>query len=168
MNRCGTAPFVSPRERVRQKQASGSTYAAHQPGDRRSRCRRASTMRGARLVGVVVATGIGFVIGFYAGFFVLLSTVGLDEFEGWQFELTTMPAAGLVAGLAAVAASPDRQRIWRPVVVTSIVTGLITTGVLLLIDGDFGIAMGVGGPIVVGSTVLAAWNSHRNQTKPPD
>jgi hypothetical protein len=114
-----------------------------------------------RLVGVVVATAVGFVVGFYAGFFLLLSTVGLDEFEGWQFEISTLPAAGLVAGMAAVAASPERHRIWRRVIATSIATALVVAGGLLLIDGDFGVAMGVGGPLVVGSTVLAARSAVR-------
>ena len=63
-------------------------------------------MTGKRLVGLIFATAVGFVVGFYAGFFALLSTVGLDEFEGWQFELSTVPAAGLIAGIAAIAASP--------------------------------------------------------------
>lgn len=123
-----------------------------------------------RLIGLVVATGVGFVIGFYTGFFILLSTVGLDEFEGWQFEVSTMPAAGLVAGIAAVAASPDRQRIWRRVIATAILTALTVAFGLVLFDGDFGIAMGVGGPLVVGATVLAARTGirHQEQQKSPD
>jgi hypothetical protein len=115
-----------------------------------------------RLVGVTAATALGFVIGFYAGFFLLLSTVGLDEFEGWQFEISTVPAAGLVAGIAAVATSPDRQRIWRRVLATSILTAVAVGVGLLLLDGDFGVAMGVGGPLVVGTTVLAAWSAVRH------
>jgi Na+/H+-dicarboxylate symporter len=120
-----------------------------------------------RLVGVTAATAVGFVVGFYAGFFLLLSTVGLDEFEGWQFEISTVPAAGLVAGIAAVAASADRQRIWRRVIATSILTALAVAVGLLLLDGDFGVAMGVGGPLVVGTTVLAAWSAvrHRDQQR---
>lgn len=112
-----------------------------------------------RLIGVTATTAIGFVIGFYAGFFVLLSTVGLDGFEGWQFEISTVPAAGVVAGMAAVAASPARQRIWRRVMVTSILTALAVAVGLRLSEGDFGVAMGVGGPLVVGTTVLAAWSA---------
>ncbi|HSJ35670.1 MAG TPA: hypothetical protein VLB85_11515 [Acidimicrobiia bacterium] len=115
-----------------------------------------------RKIVLVLATGIGFVIGFYAGFFTLLSLVGLNEFEGWQFELSTVPAAGIAAGLGAVAAAPHRQAIWRPTITTSILTALAVTGVLLLIEGDFGVAMGLGGPIVVGATVLAALRAVRS------
>lgn len=120
-------------------------------------------MTGKRLVGLVIATAVGFVVGFYAGLFALLSTVGLDEFEGWQFELSTVPAAGLIAGIAAIAALPHRQRVWRAVIATSLLSALAVAVGLLLIDGDFGIAMGVGGPLVVGATVLAAWAAARRE-----
>lgn len=112
-------------------------------------------MRWSRIVLVALAAALGFGVGFYLGFFALLSVVDLNEFEGWQFELATVPTAGVVAGVAAAAASPSPRR-WVAVVGTAVVVAIAVTGGLSLIDGDFGIAFGIGGPIVAIAAVSAA------------
>jgi hypothetical protein len=112
-------------------------------------------MTPARLVALVVAAAVGFVVGFYAGFFALLSIVGLDEFQGWQFPVATVPSGGLGAGLAATAASPSPRR-WSVVVTTSVVVAGAMAGGLIVAGGDYAVAIGFGGLVVVAATAIAA------------
>lgn len=119
-----------------------------------------------RVIFVVLATTAGFVVGFYAGLIMLLSIVGIDDFQGWQFELATVPTGGLCAGLVAAGASPSTQRIWVRVVTATLMAALAATGVLNVIGGDFGIAIGLGGLIVVvAATVTATLASSRMGTE---
>lgn len=109
-----------------------------------------------RAISLVLAGMVGFVAGFYLGLFLLLSAVGLDEFAGWQFPLTTLPVGGILAGLAIVAISPFPRRMWRPVLGAAVTTALLVAVGLLVFDGDFGVAILLGGTLVVGTTVTVS------------
>lgn len=101
---------------------------------------------------LVVVSAAGFVIGFYAGFFALLSTVGFDRFEGWHFVTATLPLGGLLAALGAMAVTSRSLA----VAVTGLLVAVAVAAVVELTNGDFGSAFGVGGPIVVASVCVAA------------
>ncbi|MFP3913845.1 MAG: hypothetical protein ACLFWM_03150 [Actinomycetota bacterium] len=101
-----------------------------------------------RTVLVALAATVGFVVGFYAGVVALLSVVGLDGFRGWQFPLATLPAGGVVGGLAAGLATPGRP--WRSVLAAALAGALLVMGLVYLIDADFGVA------IISGAAAVAA------------
>lgn len=112
-----------------------------------------------RMVLTVVATAIAFVVGFYAGIFALLSTVGLDQFEGWQFPIATVPTGGVFAAVMAAVASGSARRVWASALTGSLVAAAVVTIGLLVFDGDFGVAIGVGGAVVVATTTTATIRS---------
>lgn len=107
----------------------------------------------------VAATAVAFVVGFYAGIFTLLSTVGLDQFEGWQFPIATVPAGSVLAAVVAAATSGSARRVWPSALIASLVAATVVTIGLLVFDGDFGVAIGLGGAVVVAATTVATIRS---------
>lgn len=109
-------------------------------------------MSAGRTTLVALAAAAGFVIGFYAGMAILLSIVGFDQVSGADFELATVPAGTLAAGLAASFGAPRTRRLLAPVLGVVALVAAVTTPLLIALDGDFGSAMAIGG----GAAVLAA------------
>lgn len=123
-------------------------------------------MTGARIAVTAVASGVGFLVGFYAGIFGLLSTVGLDRFEGWQFPIATVPAGGLLSAVSATLASGLARRVWGSALIGSLTGAAVITVGLLVFDGDFGVAIGLGGIVVVTTTTVAVTRSARASAGP--
>lgn len=98
-----------------------------------------------QVLGTAGAGAVGFAIGFYAGFFLILSVWGL-EFEDGVFPLITIGIASVVAGIAMALTVQESQR--ARAVLTSIVLGAVLIGVVLAIGGDVG-AIAVGGALLV-------------------
>lgn len=111
-------------------------------------------MTATRTAGVAAAAALGFGVGFYLGVFVLLSMVGLDDFQGWQFPLATVPTGSLVGGAAAAAAAPGRP--WAAVLTATLAAGVVVTGIVFLVDGDFAVAFLLGAATVAVAASVAA------------
>ena len=109
-----------------------------------------------RTVLVALAASIGFVAGFYLGFFVLLSIVGLSDFEGWQFAPAALPAGALVAGLAGSAASPSARQVVIPVLSTALIATAVLLVALELVGGDFAVVIVSGWGVVATAITLSA------------
>lgn len=116
-------------------------------------------MTAGRTAGVAAAAAVGFGVGFYLGVFLLLSLVGLDEFQGWQFPLATVPTGGLVGGAAAAAVTPGRP--WLAVVSAAVVAGAVVTGIVYVVDGDFGVAFLLGAAAVAVAGTVAGRKANR-------
>lgn len=103
-----------------------------------------------RILGSLAAGAVGFVFGFYAGFFILLSALGLDA-SGLAFVVV---AGGLgVIGAAFGMALSVRSGRKRPAVVVTVVLGALLLLGVHLMNGDFGVLM-IGGALLV--VVVAA------------
>jgi hypothetical protein len=108
-----------------------------------------SGTRLGRLAGVLLAAAAGWVAGFYAAIFLILSLIGLDDFEGWQFELGTALLGTLGAALAAHLASRSRRSERRPFGrVAGVLAVTLALGAFLL-DPDFAAAILGGGAVAV-------------------
>ncbi len=121
------------------------------------------TMSGTRVVVAIVLSAAGFVVGFYLGIFMLLSIVGLDDFEGWQFELATIPVGSIVAGLGAAVAAPRTGRVVGTALGAAAVAAAVSTPVLFALDGDFAVAIILGGVVAVIATVAATVGASRRR-----
>ncbi len=99
------------------------------------------------LAGLLAA--VGYVVGFYAGLAVVLSIAGFNEVSGGGFELATVPAGTLTAGLAASLAAPQSRRVLAPLLGSAAVVAAVTTSLLIVLDGDYGAAMAIGGVCAV-------------------
>lgn len=119
-------------------------------------------MSAGRTLLVALAAAVGFAVGFYAGALLLLAIVGLDEFEGWQFGVATLPLGGITAGVGAAVAAPETGRIWGRVIGGSLLAALVVVGGVGLVDGDFGIAFVGGGLVAVATaTILTSLANRR-------
>lgn len=118
----------------------------------------ASGLSGGRLASLFALAALGFAVGFYLGIFLLLSVVGFASLQGWQFLLTTLPTGGLVAGASAAALSGGRTRL----LVVAVTSAVLTALCLMVVDGDFVVAIVWGEVVVVTSLVLTAL--HRRET----
>jgi hypothetical protein len=113
-------------------------------------------MSTGRVVAVALAAAVAFVVGFYAGFAALLSVVTFDDFRAWQFTVSTLPSGGMLAGVAAALAAPaPARRVLGRTVGAALAAALAVVIVLLAVDGDFGVAIGVGGAAVVTASTVA-------------
>lgn len=92
-----------------------------------------------------MAGAIGFLVGFYAGFFLILSMWGLEA-AGVTFVVFTGALGSIVAG-AAIAWTVASGRKW-PAFLTTVGLGIVLIGVSLLFDADAA-AHGIGGLVVV-------------------
>lgn len=92
-----------------------------------------------------MAGAIGFLIGFYAGFFLILSIWGLDA-AGVTFVVFTGALGSIVAGVA-IAWTVASGRKW-PAFFTTVGFGIVLIGVSFLFDADAA-AHGIGGLVVV-------------------
>ena len=88
---------------------------------------------------------VGFAIGFYAGFFLILSIWGL-EFQGFWFPVVTGLFGSGLAGVAMMPTVPEGQRS-KPVA-TALGLGTIMAFVMAALDTDAG-AMAIGGLLLV-------------------
>lgn len=113
-------------------------------------------MSGGRIALVALAGAAGFAVGFYAGVFLVLSLVGFSEFEAWQFELSTLPLAGLISGVGIAIASPETGRIWVRVLAAALVAAVAMILLVRRMNGDFGLAFGLGLPLVTGTGTAVA------------
>lgn len=118
-------------------------------------------MSAGRTLLVALAAAAGFAVGFYSGALLLLTIVGLDEFEGWQFVVATLPLGGLTAGVGAAVAAPETGRIWGRVLGGSLLAALVIVGGVGLVEGDFGIAFVGGGLVVVATAITLASLANR-------
>lgn len=98
-----------------------------------------------QVLGTIGAGAVGFAVGFYGAFFVILSIWGL-EFEGDLFPIITIGLASVAAGVA-MALTVRKARRTRAVVV-SLVLGAVLIVVVVAIGGDVG-AIAVGGLLLV-------------------
>lgn len=119
------------------------------------------TLSPGRTALVALASAVTYLVGFYVGFFVLLSIVSLEGFEGWQFPLVTVPAGALLAGAAASLTSPDPGRVWWPVGITTVLAGFAWVLVVYAIDGGFEASLIAGGIVCVVAATAAAVVAHR-------
>ncbi len=104
----------------------------------------------ARIVGSVLAGAAGFLVGFYAGFFLVLSIWGLEA-AGVPFVVFTGGLGSIVAG-AAIAWTVSGGRKW-PAFLTTLGLGIVLIGASFLLDTDAA-ALGVGGLLVVVVTAI--------------
>lgn len=93
----------------------------------------------------MLAGAIGFLLGFYAGFFLVLSIWGLEA-AGVPFVVFTGGFGSIVAG-AAIAWTVASGRKW-PAFLTTVGLGIVLIGASLLFDPDAA-ALAVGGLFVV-------------------
>ena len=98
----------------------------------------------ARIAGSAFAGAVGFVVGFYAGFFVVLSIWGLGT--GAVAFVVFTGGLGTVAAGAGIAftVQPERR---RAALLTSGGLGVLMVTTMLAFDGDAG-ALAVGGLLV--------------------
>lgn len=99
----------------------------------------------ARIAGSALAGGIGFLVGFYAGLFLILSIWGLEA-AGVTFVVFTGGLGSIVAG-AAIAWTVASGRKW-PAFLTTVGLGIVLIAASLLFDADAA-AHGIGGLVVV-------------------
>ncbi len=99
----------------------------------------------ARIAGSVLAGAAGFLVGFYAGFFLVLSIWGLEA-AGVAFVVFTGGLGSIVAG-AAIAWTVASGRKW-PAFLTTVGLGIVLIAASLLFDADAA-AHGIGGLVVV-------------------
>lgn len=99
----------------------------------------------ARIVGSALTGAVGFLVGFYAGFFLILSIWGLEA-AGVTFVVFTGLFGSLVAG-AAIAWTVPSSRKW-PAFLTTVGLGIVLIGASFLFDADAA-AHGIGGVLVV-------------------
>ncbi len=99
----------------------------------------------ARIAGSVLAGAGGFLVGFYAGFFLILSIWGLEA-AGVTFVVFTGGLGSIVAG-AAIAWTVASGRKW-PAFLTTVGLGIVLIGASVLLDADAA-AHGIGGLVVV-------------------
>lgn len=99
----------------------------------------------ARIAGSVLAGAAGFLVGFYAGLFLILSIWGLAA-AGLTFVVFTGGFGSIVAG-AAIAWTVTSGRKW-PAFLTTVGLGIVLIGASLLFDADAA-AHGIGGLVVV-------------------
>ncbi|MGD2060246.1 MAG: hypothetical protein PVF87_05245 [Acidimicrobiia bacterium] len=105
----------------------------------------------ARIGGSTLAGAVGYVVGFYAGLFVLLSSWGLETDE-LAFVVVAGGLGVVVAGVA-VALTVSRARRWRAFLAT-IGLGVVLVPLLLLFDADpVGMALGGLAMVAVTSTL---------------
>lgn len=104
----------------------------------------------ARIVGSVLAGAVGFLVGFYAGFFLVLSIWGIEA-PGLAFVLLTGGLGSIVAG-AAIAWTVSGVRKW-PAFLTTVGLGTLLIGVSFLFDTDAA-ALAIGGLLVVVMTSI--------------
>lgn len=116
-------------------------------------------MTTGRTVMAVIAAGLGFVAGFYAGVFALLSVVGFGDLAGWQFPVATVPTGSLVAAAGASLPARHTGRAFRRAFVGAVVAAAVATAIVLRVDGDFGLAIGLGGSLALAATVAGAWSA---------
>lgn len=98
-----------------------------------------------RIVGSVLAGAGGFLVGFYAGFFLVLSIWGLEA-AGVAFVVFAGGLGSAVAG-AAIAWTVTGGRKW-PAFLTTVGLGIVLIGASFVFDADAA-ALGVGGLLVV-------------------
>lgn len=98
-----------------------------------------------RILGSAAAGAVGFVVGFYAGFFILLSVLGLEA-SGLAF-IVVAGGLGIVGAAFAMSLSVRAGR-KRAAVVVTVVLGALLLLAVHLIDGDFGTLM-LGGLVLV-------------------
>lgn len=99
----------------------------------------------ARIVSSVLAGAIGFVLGFYAGLFLILSIWGLEA-AGLTFVVFT-GGFGAIVGGAAIAWTVASGRKW-PAFLITVGLGILLIAASLLFDADAA-AHGIGGLVVV-------------------
>ena len=112
-------------------------------------------MSAGRAVGVAAAGAAGWIVGFYLGIFLVLSTVGLDDFEGWHFELATVSIGAVGAALAAALAGRRGLAALPRAVGAALVAAIAAIGGLRVIDGDFAVAIIGGGLVVVVAVAIS-------------
>lgn len=98
----------------------------------------------ARIAGSVLAGAIGFLVGFYAGFFLVLSIWGLGA-AGVEFVIFTGGLGSITAG-GAIAWTVASGRKWTAFL-TTVGLGVLLIATAFLIDADAA-ALGVGGLVV--------------------
>lgn len=98
----------------------------------------------------VLAGAVGFAIGFYAGFFMILGLWGL-EFDSTAFPLVAGGLASLFAGIAIALTVTKSRRV--PAILTALGLGLILAVLLIAVNGDVG-AMAIGGLVLVVLTTV--------------
>lgn len=99
----------------------------------------------ARIAGSVLAGAVGFLVGFYAGFFLVLSIWGLEA-AGVAFVVLTGGLGSIAAG-AAIAWTVSDARRW-PAFLTTVGLGIVLIGASFLFDAD-AVAHGIGGLVIV-------------------
>ncbi|MFP3883617.1 MAG: hypothetical protein ACLFRT_03305 [Actinomycetota bacterium] len=98
-----------------------------------------------RIAGSVLAGAVGFLVGFYAGFFLALSIWGLGA-AGPAFVISTGGLGSVAAG-AAIAWTVATGRKW-PAFLTTLGLGVVLIVVSFLVDADAA-ALAIGGLLVV-------------------
>ncbi|REK11853.1 MAG: hypothetical protein DWQ40_11930 [Actinobacteria bacterium] len=103
-----------------------------------------------KILGSALAGAIGFGVGYYAAFFVVLSIWGLDFDVSW-FPVVGGVVASLGAGLGI--ALTVRQGRKAAAVVAALVLGAVLVTVVMALNADFGF-MAVGGLVLAVLTAL--------------
>ncbi len=94
----------------------------------------------ARIFGSTLAGAVGYVVGFYAGFFLLLSTWGLDTDE--LAFVVIAGGLGVLFAAVSIALTVSRARRWRALL-SAIGLGVILVPLSLVFDADpVGMALG--------------------------
>lgn len=104
----------------------------------------------ARIAGSTLAGSFGFFVGFYGGFFLILSIWGLS-IDHILFVIVTGGIGAAVAG-AAIAVTVSKPRKWAAFF-TAMVLGVVLVGVVLLLDTDVG-GMAIGAFLLVVATSI--------------
>lgn len=105
----------------------------------------------ARIAGSALAGAAGFLVGFYSGFFLVLSIWGLEA-AGMTFVVFTGGLGSIVAG-ATIAWTVASGRKW-PAFLTTVGLGIVLIGASFLFDADAA-AHAIGGlAIVVVASIL--------------
>lgn len=103
-----------------------------------------------KTLGSVLAGAVGFAVGFYAAFFLILGIWGL-EFDSLAFPLIGGGSASLFAGIAIALTVSRSRRV--PAILTALGLGLILAVLLIAISGDVG-ALALGGLLLVVLTAV--------------
>lgn len=104
----------------------------------------------ARIAGSVLAGAAGFLVGFYAGLFLILSIWGLEA-AGVTFVIFTGALGSMVAGAAIAWTVASGRK--STAFLTTVGLGIVLIGASFLFDADAA-AHGIGGLVVVVVTAI--------------
>jgi hypothetical protein len=105
-----------------------------------------------RIAGSALAGAVAFLVGFYAGLFVVLSIWGLEASGVAFVALTGGLGSMAAAGAIALTVSESRR---SSAVITALALGVVLIGSILAFDGD-ALALAIGGVVlaIVASTLV--------------